>query len=638
MKKFLLLPLTLCSFAAQAQEFQNPFIHKLGEFGLFGVSVSVNEGDNVATATSTPLPKDTVMPLGQFMLSADISWESKKEHTEADVDFLKTIAVDFQIHDYYGRNVQKMNGQRADTLLHYQLDSISPDFFDYGDGQSPAYETIGTEIAGHYDWSWTANNGIEGMSGHVQFNADPTNSVWGTNGTSDSHLIEFEKLTIRSKFNTGFPYNIAKYQGKAKYTIYNPDSVMIGQQEIDLRISADSTMNSQVQSDIVWEVDSARHGAYHVILEAPFLDKPQTWRIDVEDPLADASSQNPVNATYRLAESNFKAAGKGKGWKYSGSVQPTYYTDTLTAGKSVMVVRPDANSGGNAFSLTQRVGKMPQGFYKLTVPLAYQPCALNGMLGNVEMLASFEANGYTRKAKHILAGASVQTTQIDGMEYTSYVVPSSNESFAECLNKYAQSITFEVKEDSLITIGVHKNHTDSLNEITAIGAVDLVYYGAGLPYGEVAFPEDALFAVGDSVKTAVKLYDGVGHKVFSDNKIMLFIAPLTQEGTIDREHVILDKEVDATEAGFYDMSVVLPEDVQYPTGEYVIIVGSLPYEGKYEVLEQKPIQIKGTTAIEEVKSAALEAAPIYSLSGVRQRSNANVKGMYIQGGKKFLKQ
>lgn len=632
---FLLL---LCTFAAQAQQFQNPFIYKIGKFCQFGVSVSATQGD-IVSASTVVLPKDTVMPLGEFRLDAMLAWFGQEEHTDADLDFMKTITADFQIHDYYGRNVLGLNGQRVDSLLHYELYEDAPGFIEYTDeGYYPKGEVVATEIAGHYDWSWTANNGIEGMSGHVQFNEKPRNSVWGLNDGSSVELREFKTLAIRSKINTGFPYNAAKYLGKAKFTVYSPDSTLICLKEIDLRIRPDSAMNAQLQEDLVCEIDSARHGKYKVILEAPFLDKPQPWVIEVIDPLAGASSKNPIDATYRLAERNFKEAGKGKGWKYSGSVAPTYYTDSTVVSQSVMVVRPAEDCADNSFTLTQSVSKMPQGFYTLSLPVAYQPCAFNKMQYTEEILAVADVNGVSKKAKHIMAGASTGSVTQQGMEFTSLTVPYSDEAFSTRLAQYKQQIVFEVKADSLITLGVHKNHTDSLGEVTVIGAPELMFYGDALPYGKVVFPQDSVFAAGDSLKTTVQLYDGLSGKVPEDNKIQLLIAPLTEQGTVVRDKLLFIQEDEAGKAGDYDVSVALPEADKCPAGTYALMIASLQVNGKYEVNEHFVFQVKGASAIDEVRSAALESAPAYNLSGVRLSNDADAKGIYIQGGKKFMKQ
>lgn len=577
------------------------------------------------------------MPLGMFQVTVGIGWRAEEDHNDEDLEFLRSILATVEVHDYYGRNLQ---GVKDDPLMTYRLDDCSSEFLEDGtEGYSPSQVFAGTEIGGHYNWSWSVNNGIGEESGHVQLNCAPKNLIWGLNDDGESELKEYKKLTIRSKINTGFPYDVAKYQGKAKYTVYSPDSAVICQKEIDLRISPDSTMNGQLQEDIVCEVDSARHGDYHVVFEAPFLDKPQSWKIEVVDPLAGASSKNPVNATYRLIESNFKAAGKGKGWNYSGSVAPTYYIDSVSARLTVMIVRPAEDGGDNAFTLTQSINKMPQGFYTLTLPVAYQPCVFNKMQFNEEILAIIDANGVSKKAKHILAnGGLVNSVDRFGGEYSSLAAPTNDIAFGSCIPQYTQKVVFEVKEDSLLTIGVHKNHTDSLGEITVIGAPELMFYGDALPYGTVEFPQDSVFAAGDSLKTTVKLYDGLGGKVPADNQIQLLIAPVTEQGTLDREHVLLSLEEEAGKAGVYDMSVALPEADKLPVGTYALVIASLQINGKYELIENKTFQVKGATAIEEVKATAYEAAPIYNLSGVRQNSNTDVKGIYIQGGKKFLKQ
>lgn len=627
--------LTLCTLAVQAQQFQNPLTHKTGNYSVFTVGVSISEGDNPASGISTPLPKDTIMPLGMFQVTVGIGWRAEEDHNDEDLEFLRSILATVEVHDYYGRNLQ---GVKDDPLMTYRLDDCSSEFLEDGtEGYSPSQVFVGTEIGGHYNWSWSVNNGIGEESGHVQLNCDPKNLIWGLNDDGESELKEYKKLTIRSKINTGFPYDVAKYQGKAKYTVYSPDSAVICQKEIDLRISPDSTMNGQLQEDIVCEVDSARHGDYHVVFEAPFLDKPQSWKIEVVDPLAGASSKNPVNATYRLAERNFKEAGKGKGWKYSGSVAPTYYSDSAIVSMSAMVVRPAEDGGDNSFTLTQTISKMPQGFYTLTLPVAYQPCAFDKMQFNEEILAFVDANGVSKKAKHILTNVTRNTSvNSNGATHIALEVPSNDIAFANSMSKYTQKVVFEVKEDSLITIGVHKNHTDSLGEITAIGAAELMFYGDALPYGTVAFPQDSVFAAGDSLKTTVVLYDGLGGKVPADNQIQLLVAPVTEQGTLDREHVLLSLEEEAGKAGEYDMSVALPEADKLPVGTYALVIASLQINGKYELIENKTFQVKGATAIEEVKATAYEAAPIYNLSGVRQNSNTDVKGIYIQGGKKLL--
>lgn len=68
------------------------------------------------------------------------------------------------------------------------------------------------------------------------------------------------------------------------------------------------------------------------------------------------------------------------------------------------------------------------------------------------------------------------------------------------------------------------------------------------------------------------------------------------------------------------------------------MIASLQVNGKYEVNEHFVFQVKGASAIDEVRSAALESAPAYNLSGVRLSNDADAKGIYIQGGKKFMKQ
>ena len=635
MRKILLLLLTLCTLGAKAQ-FQNPFKYNVTDNLWINSSVVMFYIDK--PLNSVNLPQDTIIPLGIFHLTGGFHSELAEKLSEADMNFLKTLAIDFKIHDYYDRTILQTDDTRKDSLFTYRVDTLELEFVDSADDFTKVQsEDIGTDIGGHYYWSWTANNGIKGMSGHVQLNHDPSDFVWGQNGTDQKNLIEYNKLSIYSKFNTGFPYDIAKYQGKAKYTIYNPDSVVICQKEIDLRISPDSTMNSQKQQDLIFELDSALHGKYKVLFEAPFLEKPKTWTIEVVDPLAAASSKNPVSAAYRFAESNFKEAGKGKGWKYTGSVKPTYYTDEKDPAKSVMVVRPEANGGGNAFSLTQSVSKMPQGFYKLKVPVAYQPCKLTDMLGDVEILASFEANGYTKKGKNILAGATIDSVKIGEELYTTYKVPSNDKSFAENLPKYTQEILFEVKEDSIVRIGVHKSHTDSIGEITAIGAIDLLYYGAGLPYADVAFPQEKEFAPGDSIKTTVQLHDGVGCKVFAGNTINIVIGHLDEQGKLDSEHLIHSKQLEADKSGFYDLSFVLPADKEYQKGDYMIYVSTLMHDDKYECEEGITFKVKGATGIQEVKGAAYDPATVYNLSGVRQSKASDTKGVYIQGGKKYLK-
>lgn len=636
MRKILLLLLTLCTLGAKAQ-FQNPFKYEVTD--KFWITSSVIMSYINKPLDNVYLPQDTILPLGFFQLNGGYHFETGAKVNEETHKFLETLAIDFQLHDYYNRTILQSDDTRKDTVFTYRVDTLAVGFIDWvkDDFTNGESQEVGTDIGGHYYWSWTANNGIKGMSGHVQLNHDPSDFVWGQNGTNQNELIEYNKLSIYSKFNTGFPYDIAKYQGKAKYTIYNPDSVVICQKEIDLRISPDSTMNSQIQKDLIFELDSALHGKYQVLFEAPFLDKPKTWTIEVVDPLAAATSKNPVSAAYRFAESNFKESGKGKGWKYTGSVKPTYYTDEKDPSKSVMVVRPEANGGGNAFSLTQSVSKMPQGFYKLKVPVAYQPCKLTDMQDGTEILVSFEANGYTKKGKNILAGAVIDSVKIGEELYTTYKVPNNDKSFAENLPKNTQEILFEVKEDSIVRIGVHKSHTDSIGEITAIGAIDLLYYGAGLPYADVAFPQEKEFAPGDSIKTTVQLHDGVGCKVFAANMINIVIGHLDEQGKLDSEHLIHSKQLEADKSGFYDLSFVLPADKEYQKGDYMIYVSTLMHDDKYECEDGITFKVKGATGIQEVKGTAYDPATVYNLSGVRQSKASDTKGVYIQGGKKYLK-
>ncbi len=635
-KQLMLLMLFACSLVAKAQ-FANPYEYNNGN----GLTVKVSPYLVIPSENGAPqnvlIYRDTIANANTFGIGVfGIFDASKYKGKEDEINY----TINAQVKDHYNRNM--------DSSKVFELKmSFLTEYFG-AEEKNQALEDASTEIGGHFYWSWKDSIANKGMSGHIQLNVDPQNFVYGKSG-SEEIVKEHSQFDIRSRIKTGFPYDIAKYQGVTKYSVYDPDSTLICTKEIPLRMSADSLMNGQIQEDLICTVDSACKGSYKVVMEAPFLEKPAMWRVEVIDPLANASSQNPADATYRLKEKDFKNEGKGKGWNCNGNINPEYVNEVIgNSNYSAMVVRTKGYEG-NGFSLTQKIDEMPQGYYKLSWPVIYQPCAIEKIQGNEPILAEIEANGFGEKAKHILACIgtieSVQKDSVDG--FVSIVLPQSNKAFAyvQTMNAYKSEVMFQVKEDSVINIGIHKNHATLDDEVTAIGTPTLTYYGAGLPYGVVSFKNDSIYAAGDSLKIQVDLYDGVGKKVPEDNTIDMVFCKKLANGNFDTQNPVFSKQLKAPKKDCYDMSIKLPEGAeQLADGSYLLLIASLKDEKGYLLFEQKIFEIGNASAINEVMAepAANTAKGnadknIYNLAGMKVANSQQANGIIIQNGKKFAK-
>lgn len=629
-KQLFLLLMFACSLVAKAQ-FANPFEYDNGK----GITYEAHVFAMTDANPDVIVPQDTIIEANKLGFTAVGSYIYKEQQGN---DYFYGYTFNGQVKDYYKRDM-----------------GPNPEFgvvLDFANAESEgqlveAFTIVSTDLGGHFYWEW--KDSIEGFTqnGHVQLNMQPLSIITGKNGNSEEKLYEYRQLDIYSKIRTGFPYDIANYQGVTKYTVYAPDSSIVCTKEIALRMSADSIMNGQIQEDFVCSVDSARKGTYRVIMDAPFLEKPQVWQIEVIDPFVNATSHDPVDATYRLRESDFKNEGKGNGWNYTGNKTPTYFNGKVNNNNgTAMVVRTQGDEG-NAFSLSQTVNKMPQGYYKLTWPVIYQPCNLAKMEGNEPILAEIEANGFSVKAKHILAGAQVTEPKNGEEGIVALAIPQSDKAFASRLNyqKYQNEITFQVKEDSVINISMHKSHTTLDNEITAIGGVTLKYYGAGLPYGGVTFYRDSLYAAGDSIKMTVTLGDGLGKKVPSSNTIEAYVLKQKEDGNYDAENPVIIKQMAAAKEGSYDMFIELPEgDTQLPNGNYLLLVRSLKEEGDYLLLDSKIFDINNSTAINEITADPTDNAAkgnadknIYNIAGMKLSNSRQTKGIYIKGKKKYVR-
>lgn len=623
-----------CSLVAKAQ-FANPFEYDNGKGISYQVSVVAFKGEE-----TVKIPQDTIMETNQIGLLVLGKFRPEKQTENKDSVLYYTL--NGQVKDYYKRNIDKKDFSVTMAFINDNMPTIP------GGGESNSAMQVGTtEIGGHFYWEWTDSleKGV-GQKGHIQMNMKPVSEVYGKNGNVRTQLKEYSQLDIYTTIKTGFPYDIANYQGVTKYTVYAPDSSIICTKNIPLRMSADSTMNGQIQEDLICTVDSARKGNYKVVIDGPFLEKPVIWRIEVVDPLENASSQNPADATYRLIEPDFKNEGKGKGWKRQGNINPTYYNELNGDTKySAMVVRTQGYEG-NGFSLSQTVDKMPQGYYKLTWPVIYQPCAYSKLGEEAAVLADLEANGFSVKAKHILSGAAVTVPKDAEEGYIALKLPQSDKAFANSLYySYQNEITFQVKEDSLISIGVHKSHGTLDHEVTAIGCPTLKYYGAGLPYGVVSFEKDSLYAVGDSIKLEVGLYDGLGKKVAADNTIDMVICKKMADGNFDTENPIISKQMNAPKQDIYDLFIELPEDAkQLPDGNYLLLVASLKDGNDYLLLESKNIEVNNASAINEVIAEPTANTAkgnadknTYNLAGMKVSNSNQAKGIYIKGKKKVAR-
>ncbi len=625
-KRLMLLLLFACSLVAKAQ-FANPFEYNNGK----GLYYQIRVMTRAVNGSFAILPEDTIAETNEIGIVSAGTYSGKEIQDGDSICY----TINAQIKDYYRRDM----GNISDF-------GITMSFVNSGEFHSPI-NWAATEIGGHYNWEWKDPIENVGQKGHIQMNMKPTSKVYGKNGYAETPLKEYCQLDIYSYINTGFPYDIANYQGVTKYSVYAPDSSLICTKEIAMRMSADSTMNGQVQQDLICSVDSASKGSYRVIMDGPYLEKPSTWLIEVVDPLEGASTLNPVDATYRLKEPDFKNEGKGKGWKCNGKINPTYFNEVIDNKQhSAMVVRTQKYEG-NGFSLTQEVKKMPQGYYRLSWPVIYQPCDLTKMEGLDPVLAEIEANGFSAKSKHILAGAT--ETALNGEEegFIALTLPQSDKALAKSMKNlsYQSDITFQVKEDSVISIGVHKSHGTLDSEMTAVGSPTLTYYGAGLPYGLVAFDNDSIYAAGDTIKAMVGLHDGVGKKVPEDNVIDLMLCKKMENGEFDTDHPIISKNVKAPREDKYDLSIELPEGTnKLPDGNYILIVASLKDEKDYLFVEGKRFEINAAAAINEViaEPTAITAKGnadknTYNLAGMKVSNSHQDKGIYIKGKKKVAR-
>lgn len=629
-KQLMLLLLFACSLVAKAQ-FANPFKYDNGKGISYEARVFVLTHDQKLLA----VPQDTIVD--ENVLAFEVEGKLKGEEYPGKEEII-SYRFNGQVKDYYKRDMSPLIRDFGVTL----------EFRNMGSGEETLKPSnmSSTELGGHFYWEWKDSIEGFGQKGHIQMNLKPFSKVYGKNGDVEV-CNEYSQLDIYSKIRTGFPYDIANYQGVTKYSVYDPDSTLICTKEIPLRMSADSTMNGQIQEDLICTVDSARKGTYKVVMEAPFLEKPIIWPIEVVDPLANASSKEPANATYRLKEPDFKNEGKGKGWKRSGNIKPTYFNGEVDKKDcSAMVVRAQGYEG-NGFSLSQTIEKMPQGYYTLSWPVIYQPCDLKKMEGKEPVLAQIEANGFSANAKHILAGAEVTDPKSGEEGMVALVVPQSDKAFALRLKnaKYQNEITFQVMEDSVINIGMHKSHGTLDNEITAIGCPTLNYYGAGLPYGTVTFPKDLTFAAGDSIKMTVGLYDGIGKKVSEDNIIEVHLLKQKEDGNFDKEEPVISIEVKAPKSGSYEPFIQLPEgESKLPDGNYCIAVLSLVENDICQLYEANGVVIKTASAINEVIAEPTANTAkgnadknTYNLAGMKVSNSNQAKGIYIKGKKKVAR-
>ena len=496
------------------------------------------------------------------------------------------------------------------------------------------------DIGGHYYWSWNTLDGAHSQSGHIQMNRSSSCVISGDReGKSDCY--QYCPLHFKAKINTGFPYDVKKYQGVAHYTIYAPDSSLVCKKDIQMSLSDDSVMMGHIIVHDIFTVDSAMIGQYRVVVEADYTDKPQTWIVAVADPFAGASSSKPVDATFRLPASDFNESTR-KAWTYSGAVTPTY----LDKGKVSAMIVNSGETKGNAFRLSQSISKMPKGVYKINWPVTYQPCGISDITYTEEILANVEANGYNVKATHFLAKADTTTITSGDDVYIRIEAPANDiaRSYAASKVKNSKDLIFEVREDSVLTIAVDKQSTELTGEVTAIGPVNIMFYGKGRPYGEVKFGNDTVFCAGDTIHATVTLHQGIAEQIQNDNKIVVYVAKaIANDNTyVPSNDIIATTEVNAKYADTYNIGMKLPDSIKGGNDDkYFIFVGSLKYNEGFELLSNRIITIKGedATAIANTtaSNSAKSSSSIYNIAGQKVKSKSQAGKVYIKNGRKYLK-
>lgn len=624
-KSLLLIAFALSTLFAKAQ-FMNPHVYDDKDYVHLQITASYRLADN----STVNLPQDATIDMGKFSFGLGMDYKIREAPQEA-IDFVANLECSGQILDYYGNpltdkdnnpvwNFQNLFGQQG-----REEHQASVAEYDIPSG-------------GHYNWSWKTNHESIAQSGHIQVNTEPQLKMAAVNKKFGEPAPN-APMVLRSMINTGFPYDIDKYQGNAKYTVYGPDDNVVCELEVKLNFDSEKPMMEQYQEFTVGTIESAAEGIYKVRVEAPFLNEPAEFHFIVEDKMPTATSENGVDATIRLKEYDFSSEGKGDGWVYTGTAEPTYLV--RNAGHfnslSTMTVRSEFGQPGDAFSLTQTISNMPQGFYTLEWPVAYKPCNLKVADSNAEILASIEANGVKADAANIMIGAVTSTVEEGDEEYTIIKIPSNDAALIGLMNGknalYKTKVTFEVKEDGIINLGVNKAASTLTDDMTVIGEPILTYHAAGLPYGKVRFPSQTEFNTGDIIDIKVELYDGVGNQIPSDNSIAVIVAPVTAQG-VDINNPIFADEMEAGKENYYTVSVTIPEASE---GAYALLVASLQNGEDFEVKEMMQIEITDASSVQQVTAKPANGSEnIYTMSGVKLLTPANTQGVYIQGGKKIL--
>lgn len=624
-KSLLLIAFALSTLFANAQ-FMNPYSYKDKDFLTISIS-----GAYTGEKSSDPaaMPQDTIVGKGVFGFSYAIIWQLEEASVET-MKFATRFAYEGQLHDHY-------NKQPFET---FSLKSEIKPFAD-PHGVLQNFKMWGIDLGGHYYWSLKANDGSVDQNGHFQVNTDPVVSLKATN-IQHGKPVPNAQMIIMSTIRTGFPYDLANYQGNTKYTVFDPDSNIVKVTEAPIKFSPDSTMMEQTQEDLVDFMQSTKEGIYNVMVEAQYLKEPIWFRIPVVDSLAMATSEKGVEASLRLKEPTFVIYEKPEYWKYNGTAEPTYFIDFSRKKSelySAMIVRSEEGQPGGAFSVTQSVGDMPKGFYTLEWPVAYQPRQIKDVRADDEILAYIEANGVKADAVNILAGAKEEIVEDEKKKFIRTTLPANNDAvvgkmFREAYS-YTAKVTFEVVEDGMITIGVHKAASTLADDATFIGEPVITYFGSGLPYGSVRFPSQTEYKPGDEIAIKVNLHDGIGNPVPADNNIIVMVAPVTDKG-VDFEHPIIYKEEPAGAQDNYDVTLNIPAASEVQNGQYAIAVASLENGDEYIVSEMMQIEITGASAIQQVKADSAKA-DIYTLSGIKLLTPSDAKGVYINDGKKVMK-
>lgn len=623
-KSLLLIAFALSTLFANAQ-FVNPYVYNDKEFFNSVVSATYN---GELTSEAIPVPQDTIVDKGVFGFSYFVSHNLE----DAPVETLKYAT-------HYGCSGQLRDHYNKLPFEKWVLESeIQP--FHAPVGKTEDFHLWGIEYGGHYYWSWKTKEGDVAQNGHFQVNTEPGVSIKATN-IQHGKPAPNAKMIIMSTIRTGFPYDLANYQGNTKYTVFDPDSNIVKVTEAPIKFSPDSTMMEQTQENLVDFMQSAKEGIYNVMVEAQYLKEPIWFRIPVVDSLATATSEKGAEASLRLKEPTFVIYEKPEYWEYNGTAKPTYFIDFNRKPEiySAMIVRSEEGQPGGAFSVTQSVGDMPKGIYTLEWPVAYQPRQIKDVRADDEILAYIEANGVKADAVNILAGAKEEIVEDGDKKFIRTTLPANNDAvvskmFREAFS-YTAKVTFEVVEDGMITIGVHKAASTLTDDATFIGEPVITYYGKGLPYGSVRFPSQTEYKPGDEIAIKVNLHDGIGTPVPADNNIIVMVAPVTDKG-VDFEHPIIYKEEPAGAQDYYDVTLNVPAASEVQNGQYAIAVASLENGNEYIVSEMMQIEITGASAIQQVKADSAKA-DIYTLSGIKLLTPSAAKGVYINDGKKVMK-